>query len=258
MRAFFLMTLAAALTGCHQMPSWNPQGSLCGSSLLSPGRRSCAPSTRCSTNTCEQIVAPFGPCGQKYRVIPGRSHQALTMGWSSLPVPVPKMKTIEVPPQLEPLPCPPKESCGASCAPSCGVTERAHAAVEAPQQNVQKSQQETVRRLLAELQATRAASQHTGRTEQLQQQTRELESRVDQLLEALESQNVEDQSQVRKPRTVPVPGPLPTISSRVPVPRQAIEQTGGYYRTRQQPRVMQSRSQMEMWRHSPQNPTRRF
>ena len=257
MRAFVLMTLVAALTGCHQMPSWNPQGSPCGSSLLSAGRRSCAPASNCSTNNCEQVVAPFGPCGQKYRVIPGRSHQAMTMGWTSLPIPVPQLETIEVPPQLEPLPRPPREKCGEACAPPCGATGRTHAAVEtAPQQSHQDSQQEAVRRLLAELQTTRAATQHTGRTEQLQQQTRELESRVDQLLEALETQDLEARNQDQKPRFVPAPGPLPTISSRAPLPRQIIEQTGAYYRTRQQP--LQSRSQMEMWRHSPQNPTRGF
>lgn len=257
MRAFVLMTLAAALTGCHQMPSWNPQGSLRGSSLLSPRPRSCAPSTNCSTNTCEQVVAPFGPCGQKYRVIPGKSHQALTMGWSSLPIPVPQFETVEVPPQLEPLPCPPKESCGASFAPACGVTERTHADQTQSQQSSQGVQQEAVRRLLAELQATRAASQHTGRTEQLQRQTRELESRVDQLLEALETQNVEAQRETRKPLAVPAPGPLPTISSRAPLPRQVIEQTGGYYRNRQ-PQSLRGRSQIQMWQHSPQNPRRGF
>jgi len=60
------------------------------------------------------------------------------------------------------------------------------------------------------------------------------------------------------PHPVPVPGPLPTISSRAPLRRQVIKQPGGYYRTRQQPRSLQSGSQMEMWRHSPENPTRGF
>lgn len=251
MRAFILMTLAAAVTGCHHMPSWNPQGSLCGGSILSSSRRSCATSSTCTTRNCEdQVVAPFGPCGQQYRVIPGCSHQALTMGWSSLPIPVPKVETIDVPPRLEPLPCPQRESCGATCAPQCGVGERTHAALEdaTPEQSHQESQQEAVRRLLAELQATRAGSQDSGRAEHLQRQTRELESRVDQLLQVIEAQN-----EPRKPLTVPTPGPLPTISSRAPLP-QIIEQTGGY-RTR---RPRQNRSQMQMWRHSPQNPIRGF
>lgn len=260
MRFSVLLTLMLATTGCHQMSAWNPQGRFCGQSILS----SCTPRSSCETPSrprepcADQVVAPFGPCGQRYRVVPGRSHRALTMAWSSLPVPVPKFETFEVPPQLEPVACAtpgtcrPPEPCSQTCAPQCARNSLPQSGLPPSQSPPQMSEetaarQEAIRRLLAELKATQAHGEKYGRTEQLQQQTRELESRVDELLQTLEAQN-----QAASSYDVPDLAPLPTISSQPPLP-QIIEQTGGYRRSM---RPGQHRTQPEMWQHSPQNPTR--
>lgn len=129
MRTFVLLTLTVALTGCHQMPACNPQASpLFGQSLLPSCNRTSSglaglsqggtqrlkghcetkdgklhvtiqqPAAAQQTFAAQQTIAPMGAYGQQFRVIPGRTHRAMAMGWSAIPLPYPKIEKINVPP----------------------------------------------------------------------------------------------------------------------------------------------------------------
>lgn len=285
MRTFVLLTLTVALTGCHQMPSWNPQASpLFGQGILP----SCNPASglsalsqsgtqrlkgQCETKDgklhvtiqqpaaaqqqamcAQQMVAPMGAYGQQFRVIPGRTHRAMAMGWSAIPLPYPKIEKINVPPQIQavqqPLMAQP-----AGIAPM-GVMPMGYAGMQTmnPQmlQVQQNNNQQLLQKVPSELQTNQASSQSNEdceRADQLQNQTRQLENRVDQLMEMLERKNGCNTG------ASAAPSPLPDTASNNRVP-QIIEQTGATARSRR--RVHQNASQVEMWPHSPQNRNRAY
>ena len=287
MRLFVLLTLTVALTGCHQIPAWNPQASLLpGQSILpnsilpscnrtSGGLAALSQSGtqrlkgHCETKDgklhvtiqqpataqqvpAQQMVSPMGGFGQQFRVVPGRTHRAMAMGWSAIPLPYPKIERINVPPQIQavqqPLMAQPT-----GVAP-LGMMPMGYAGMQAvnPQilQVQQNNQQLMLQQALKELQSRQSASQSASsedceRADQLRNQTRQLEDRVDQLMEMLEKRNG-----CNRGASV-APAPLPNTASRSHVP-QIIEQTGATARSRR------AATKVEMWPHSPQNRNRGY
>jgi type II secretory pathway pseudopilin PulG len=279
MRSFVLLTLTVALTGCHQMPGWNPQAApLMGQSILpnfnrtSSGLAALSQSgTQKLKGTCEtrdgklhvtvqqpaaaqqqavcaqQMVAPMGAYGQQFRVVPGRTHRAMAMGWSAIPLPYPKIERINVPPQIQAVQQP-LMARRAGIA-SLGMMPMGYSGMQAmnPQilQVQQNNQQQLLQQALSQLQANQSSSQSRDdceRADQLRNQTRQLENRVDQLMEMLEKRNGCNAG------ASAAPAPLPNTASRPHVP-QIIEQTGA---TRSRP-ASRSASRVEMWPYSPQN-----
>ena len=287
MRAFVLLTLTVALTGCHQIPSWNPQASpLIGQSILpncnrtSSGLGALSQSGtqrlkgQCETKDGElhvtiqqpaetqqqavcaqQMAAPMGAYGQQFRVVPGRTHRAMALGWTGIPLPYPRMEKINVPPQIQAVQQPlMAQPAGLS---QMGVMPMGYAGMQAfnPQMlQVQQNnnQQLLLQQALRELQSSQASTQSNQdceRAEQLRNQTRQLENRVDQLMEMLERKNGCNSGASASP------APLPSTASQNRVP-QIIEQTGATSRSLQP--ANRSASQVEMRPYSPQNKYRGY
>jgi hypothetical protein len=284
MRAFVLLTLTVALTGCHQMPAWNPQASpLLGQSILPSCNRTSSglaalsqsgtqrlkghcetkdgklhvtiqqPASVQQAVPAQQMIAPMGAYGQQFRVVPGRTHRALAMGWTGIPLPYPRIEKINVPPQIQavqqPLMAQP------SGIAQMGMMPMGYAGMQAfnPQMlQVQQNnnQQQLLQQALRELQSSTQSNKDCERADQLRDQTRQLENRVDQLMEMLERKNGCNAG------ASAAPAPLPSTAQQNRVP-QIIEQTGATWQAAPRP-AYRSASQVEMWPHSPQNKYRGY
>jgi hypothetical protein len=217
-------------------------------------------------------LALQGGYGPQYRMVPGRTSRALTMGWAALPIPYPKMKKVQIAPTvamtegnnsrfMQP------NMFGAQRMGMYGMSPYGMNGIGgmplgaggvmpvgyAQGMNMQTMQTAQLQQMLAQLQQRQqngGQSQRSGggeseETEKVRQRAADLEKKVNQLLDILEKRNAEEDGSAAT-KGVPAPG------HANPQTAANIEQMSG-----RAPRTAyRTSSDVEQWPHSPQSQLR--
>jgi hypothetical protein len=308
MRFLGLLALTTII-GCHQMPVMQsgrvsfmsqPQASRTTSSSIKatcerkgkelhvtvPQQQLLGARAAVGTGMVAQGIAPMGVnpyamqgTNAQYRVIPGRTSRAVTMGWTALPIPFPKLRRVQIAPTvamtegsrssfLQPNRFGAQGMAGGfngrmapyGMAPApygmqgMGVANGVMPVGFAQGANMQSMQTIQLQRMLQQLQTQQRSAapdkDKSAETEKVRARAATLEKKVNQLLDILEKRKAVGSAATESSDAGGIPAPGYTPLNPVDQNQTAtnIEQTGAMI-----PRsAYRTSSDLELWQHSPQ------